>query len=188
MSEKSAICRITLRPVLDDVRVDGVLGCVVDVTDLRSLANTDARTGVDNRRSILELLSATVEDAHGFASAMFIDLDNFKNINGRLGHGVGERLLMEVAGRLQAAIRPTDSIGRIGGDEFLVVCPGARTVEDAEAVAGRLKVALATPFEISGCSLSMTASIGVACGFSGVAPERLVSIADEAMYCAKSSG
>ncbi|MGH9028366.1 MAG: diguanylate cyclase domain-containing protein [Acidimicrobiales bacterium] len=186
--EKRPICRVTLGPVLDGEQVEGVLGCVVDVTDLRSLANTDALTGLHNRRSILELLSTAVDDARGRISALFIDLDAFKDINDRFGHGSGDKLLGAVAGRLRAALRPTDTIGRIGGDEFLAVCPRARTAQEAETIAIRLRHSLAAPFEVCGQLLSISASIGVASGEPGVGAEQLVSMADEAMYGAKATG
>lgn len=180
-----ANCRITLRAVTDGGSILGVLGCVVDVTELKRMADTDSLTNLANRRSILQLLDETLAGQAGRVGVIFVDLDTFKPVNDRYGHRVGDELLAAVANRLHAAVRPVDEVGRLGGDEFLVVCPGLGTPASALGVAQRLEEALKDSFEVQGVSLSLTASFGVACGSEGVTAEHLVATADAAMYEAK---
>ncbi len=178
-------CRINLRAITDDQTVLGVLGCVVDVTELRSMADTDALTGLQNRRSIMEALASNLITHGGRVAGIYLDLDHFKPINDQYGHHVGDQLLMAVAERLRDRIRTTDQAGRHGGDEFLVVCPGIGDPRSALALARRVQSVFEAPFNLSGMSVAMTASVGVACGGPGVTADELVSCADSAMYDAK---
>jgi len=178
-------CRINLRAITDGEAVLGVLGCVVDVTELRSMADTDVLTGLQNRRSIMEALESNLIGHSGRVAAIYVDLDCFKPINDRHGHHVGDLLLEAVAERLRDRIRTTDQAGRHGGDEFLVVCPGIGDPRAALALARRVQSVFEAPFYLSGMSVTMTASVGVACGEPGVTAEELVSCADSAMYDAK---
>lgn len=180
-----ANCRITLRAVTDEGVILGVLGCVVDVTELKRMADTDSLTSLANRRSILQILDEALASHAGRVGVIFVDLDTFKPINDRHGHRIGDEVLAAVANRLQAAVRPVDVVGRLGGDEFLVVCPGLGTPDSATGVAVRLQEALEGSFEVQGLNLLLTASFGVACGCSGVTAEHLVATADAAMYEAK---
>lgn len=177
--------RITLRAVTDGPQIHGVLGCVVDVTELRNLAETDVLIGLRNRRWILEVLASELIENTGRVSVIFVDLDHFKSINDRLGHQTGDELLVAVGERLRTALRPTDRIGRIGGDEFLVVCPGLSGTKTAIAVAQRLQDSLHSGFELTEVSVAITASFGVASGRSRMSVNELVSSADAAMYEAK---
>ena len=180
-------CRITLRAIADGRTVLGVLGCVVDVTELRSMADTDVLTGLQNRRSIMEALAADLTSHRGRVAAIYLDLDRFKPVNDRFGHHVGDQLLMAVAERLRDRVRTSDQAGRHGGDEFLVVCPGVGDETTARDLANRVQGVFADPFHLSGVTVAMTASVGVACGAPGVTADDLVSAADRAMYAAKAT-
>jgi diguanylate cyclase (GGDEF)-like protein/PAS domain S-box-containing protein len=183
-SSRSA-CRINLRAITDAERVLGVLGCVVDVTELKSMAETDPLTGLLNRRSIMEVLGSNLVSHAGRVAAIYLDLDHFKLVNDRHGHTIGDELLRAVADRLREVIRTTDHVGRLGGDEFLIVCPATGNPNVALALARRIQAAIQESFELPGVTVSMTASQGVARGRLGVAPDQLVSCADAAMYKAK---
>ncbi len=176
---------VTLRAVIDDDRVLGVLGCLVDVTELKSLADTDGLTGLQNRRSIVNLLEAALVRHSGDVSVIFVDLDGFKQINDRYGHQVGDRLLRQVASRLSSALRPGDRIGRLGGDEFLVFCPGVTKLDTASAIAHRLQTALKEEISLPEAKVHVLASVGVACGGPGATADDLISRSDAAMYASK---
>jgi diguanylate cyclase (GGDEF)-like protein/PAS domain S-box-containing protein len=180
-----AACRINLRALTDGERVLGVLGCVVDITELRSMADTDPLTGLLNRRSIMEVLRANLLAHAGRVAVIYLDLDHFKLVNDRYGHTIGDELLRAAADRLREVIRVTDHVGRLGGDEFLVVCPATGNPNVALALARRIQEAIRQTFALMGVTVSMTASQGVARGRLGVTADDLVSCADAAMYRAK---
>jgi diguanylate cyclase (GGDEF)-like protein/PAS domain S-box-containing protein len=180
-------CRVNLRAITDAQTVIGVLGCVVDVTELKTMADTDALTGLQNRRSIMESLESNLSSHRGRVAAIYVDLDRFKPVNDDHGHHVGDELLRAVAARVRDQLRPMDCAGRPGGDEFLIVCPGISSTRTALALARRLQVIFREPFRLSGTSVSLSASMGVACGGPGITADRLVSCADTAMYEAKRS-
>jgi diguanylate cyclase (GGDEF)-like protein/PAS domain S-box-containing protein len=177
--------RISLQAVTDGTQVLGVLGCVVDVTKLRTLADTDVLTGLHNRRWIVEILETDLIEHAGRVSVIFVDLDDFKSVNDRHGHHVGDEVLVAVADRLRTALRPTDRIGRIGGDEFLVICPGLGTRSAALDVARRLQESLHQAFELPEVTLQVSASFGAGCGRAGTTVDELISLVDTAMYDAK---
>lgn len=178
-------CQVNLRPVVDQDRTAGVLGCVVDVTELKQIADTDALTGLENRRSIMRVLCQELTATDGLVAAVYVDLDHFKPVNDRYGHALGDDTLVAVAQRLRQGIRPQDRIGRLGGDEFLIVCPGMRTPADGMEIARRIRRELDHPLELNDRILQVTASIGVTCGGDGATAEELVAQADAAMYQAK---
>jgi len=174
------------------------IGILNDITQFREvesnlvrLAHVDTLTDLPNRSLLADrvgqLTSVSRRDHRPFA-LMFMDLDQFKNINDTLGHSVGDALLSEVARRLQGTLREVDTVARLGGDEFAVLLPGADAA-GAELVASKLLERLAEPCMVQGHELSMTMSIGVACYPSdGDDYEILSRNADTAMYRAKHEG
>jgi len=160
--------------------------------ELRHQALHDALTGLPNRALILDRIGqmlARGRRQHSPVAVLFLDLDNFKDINDTLGHRAGDELLIAVGVRLASAIREADTAGRLGGDEFVVLTEGASLAAGAEVVADRILDVMATPFEItsSGAPLMVNASIGYAEG-DRATPEELLQDADIALYQAKATG
>ena len=159
---------------------------------LRHLASHDALTGLPNRVLLDDRLSQAVahaeQDGHSFGVAMF-DLDRFKVVNDSLGHRAGDALIKEVAHRLAGVARGTDTVGRLGGDEFLFIMDRLAKHEDAEHIARRAVKALELPIRLDGVDLHTSASIGIAMfPADGKSAEALIANADAAMYCAKQRG
>jgi diguanylate cyclase (GGDEF)-like protein len=121
--------------------------------------------------------------------AVYVDLDKFKPVNDTLGHAAGDELLVMVTERLKLASRDSDVIGRLGGDEFLIVLRDLPSPDMAMQVADRISMTVCGSFGLTGGEAELSASIGVACGISGqVGAEELVRQADAAMYRSKSEG
>jgi len=159
---------------------------------LRYQALHDSLTGLPNRALILDRtgqMLARARREHTPAAAMFLDLDNFKDINDTLGHNVGDQLLAAAGARLASALREGDTVGRLGGDEFVVLVEGTSLAAGAEVVAERILDVLRIPFKIPGSDvpLEVTSSIGIAEGGRS-APEELLRDADIALYRAKAAG
>jgi diguanylate cyclase len=119
------------------------------------------------------------------AALLFIDLDDFRQVNDTLGHEAGDRLLVTVAERMRAAVGPGDLAARLGGDEFAVLLVGSAAADRVDGVASRLLASLHDPVELPGGRLVAGGSIGVAIGADGLAAEQLLRRADVAMYEAK---
>jgi diguanylate cyclase (GGDEF)-like protein len=148
----------------------------------------DPLTGLANRtllRDRLEHALARSARERGVTAVLFVDLDNFKQINDAHGHAAGDTALVEIARRLQTAVRPGDTIARLGGDEFVAVCEGI-DAESALAVGRRLQDAIQSPFAAGGTQHQLSASIGIALGDSE--PDALLADADAAAYKAKAAG
>ncbi|MDG4553026.1 MAG: EAL domain-containing protein [Candidatus Competibacter sp.] len=179
-----------------DGRIAGVLGAYSDITaqkqaeaQIRQLAYYDTLTGLPNRRLLLDRLGqalAMADRAGHKVIVLFVDLDRFKRINDSLGHVAGDACLRQVAHLLSAAVRQEDTIGRLGGDEFLVVLPDARHGQDAVRVANLIQQALARPLPVMGHEFRVGASIGISIfPDDGHDAETLIKNADTAMYRAK---
>jgi diguanylate cyclase (GGDEF)-like protein/PAS domain S-box-containing protein len=193
-------CRTVMALVRDGAGRPEHLTAMVENIDGRKQAEAelvhrtihDSLTKLPNRQHFLERLAeARAEiEAQGFAvGVVFVDLDNFKDVNDALGHDTGDRLLEAVAERLLAAVRPDDLVARFGGDEFLVLAEQLGDARDATQLAWRLAHSLRMPFSIAGTEIGITASFGVATSRDPEeVSEDLVRKADAAMYAAKGRG
>jgi diguanylate cyclase (GGDEF)-like protein len=152
----------------------------------------DPLTDLPNRTLFLdrlELALARLRRHRASIAVLFIDLDNFKVVNDSLGHGAGDELLVALARRLCEAMRPSDTIARFGGDEFVLLCEDIVEARDAMVVGQRIVDATTHPFQLAGREMFVTASVGVALALDGDAtPETLLRDADAAMYRAKERG
>jgi diguanylate cyclase (GGDEF)-like protein/PAS domain S-box-containing protein len=190
----------TITPIL---RADGTIHQVStvgrDVTerkrfeaDLAHQATHDSLTGLPNRALLLdhlELEMARAEREHRLVALLFLDLDRFKQVNDTLGHDAGDELLAQAAQRISAVVRPADTVARMGGDEFVILCGDVEDQDHATAVAHRVSAAIENrPFELAGAELAITSSIGIALSSGGVHPEAILRDADAAMYRAKDLG
>lgn len=157
-------------------------------------ASHDSLTGLPNRGMFMERLTQAVKHIrrHGLDrfGLLFIDLDRFKLINDTLGHQQGDRLLIETSRRLRLCIRNNDTLGRIGGDEFVILLDSINGTNDAKEVAERILTELSRPYELANQSFTSGASIGIAfsCNHKSDTAESLLRDADAAMYQAKSRG
>jgi len=156
-------------------------------------ATHDPLTGLPNRVLFLERLRGTLERARkdkGYLFAvLFLDLDRFKNVNDSLGHATGDLLLFEIARRLNTCVHPTDTVSRLGGDEFTVLLEDIEETGDAEKVAERIQEKLRTPFVFDGQEVYATASVGIVSSPADYRrAEDLLRDADTAMYQAKERG
>lgn len=167
-----------------------------DVTEERSakarlleLANTDVLTGLPNRYAVQEIISSLVQRTEGTAFGLvFLDLDNFKKVNDHYGHLFGDGLLQAVATAIQSCLQGKITIGRLGGDEFLVVVD-ASDANEVEAVAQRILQRMEAPFILNRTEIFSSCSIGIAMfPKHGKSMEELVRSADTAMYVAKDEG
>jgi diguanylate cyclase (GGDEF)-like protein len=150
------------------------------------VAQTDALTGLANRKRLALNVEAAADE--GPLALVLLDLDRFKEVNDTLGHHVGDELLNVVARRLEATLRPGDTVSRLGGDEFALLLPGAGTAE-ATAAAARVREALAEPILLGGLLVDVGASAGVAASPEhGNRLDELLQHADVAMYLSKESG
>lgn len=149
-------------------------------------ARVDALTGLPNRRAFEELL----EQAHkratregGWLVVLFLDLDDFKQVNDTLGHAVGDAVLQTFAQRVRAAMREVDVVARLGGDEFVVLLDNPQADDAAEIVVRKIEEALAIPMKVANEAVVVHASIGVArCLASAKTPRQILEEADTAMY------
>ena len=158
---------------------------------LRLLADTDELTGLPNRRALLALAAQADRSAAGAGlplALLVVDIDHFKRVNDVHGHAAGDGVLRHVAQSLSAALREGDRLGRLGGEEFVAVLPGAGLAE-ATAVAERMRAAVAAaPAPVGPLTVACTVSVGVATAPAGGALEVLLGRADAALYQAKADG
>ena len=180
-------------------RVVGVYTSSTDVTpqkeverQLARLAQKDTLTGLPNRHAFNDGIAAALDRSQRNATQvalMFLDIDAFKAINDAYGHAGGDDVLREFGRRLQTAVRPTDFVARLAGDEFVVVLEGIHTREECRFVARRIIAAVRPPFRAGDASARVTTSIGIALGHGGATTaEALLERADSALYAAKGQG
>ena len=196
----------TIKTPIRDARgeVTGVLGVCRDITgrkraeqEIERLAFYDALTGLPNRRLLLDRLQRTLAAGgrqRSLGALLFIDLDNFKDLNDTLGHDMGDQLLAQVAQRLRSQVREADTVARFGGDEFVVMLEGLSTdvseaAAQAETEAEQLLASLNAPFALKGQQHYSTPSIGITLfGDQRLSVDELLKRADLAMYQAKAAG
>lgn len=159
---------------------------------LVEMAHFDLLTGLPNRRLFFDRLEQVAEHAqrykHGFA-LLYLDIDDFKHINDTFGHDVGDDLLTVVAKRLKASCRKSDTVARIGGDEFVVIIDQVESRQSCRAVADKVTQAMSKPIDLKVKQVSITLSIGVAMyPDDATESDQLIALADKAMYKAKMSG
>ncbi|MGA9597720.1 MAG: EAL domain-containing protein [Acidimicrobiia bacterium] len=163
-----------------------------DQQKLSYLARYDPLTGLINRFLFGDRLESAIARARRdetLVALMFLDLDDFKAVNDHYGHGTGDALLKQVAKRIVGSVRETDSVGRIGGDEFTVILESGNRLEDAGQVATKILDAVSEPYVIGTRELRVTASIGIAMyPLDGEDSQALLRDADIAMYSAKAAG
>jgi diguanylate cyclase (GGDEF)-like protein/PAS domain S-box-containing protein len=190
---------VTLSPVLDREGAPRYLiAQVEDMTEQRAsgarLAHQavhDPLTGLPNRGRFVDQLQDAVrhQEGRGRPAVLFIDLDHFQVVNDSLGHAAGDRLLVAVADRLRAAIRPTDTLARFMGDEFTILCDGVPDEATAVELATRVSNAIAKPVTLVEGEVYVTASVGIALATGELeTAERLLRNADAAMHRAKEQG
>jgi len=191
--EHSRVCQLNLRPLRAATgEVTGAIACVTDVTDsvllreeLQLLATYDDLTGVHNRASTLRqlahLLGADID-----VGIVYIDLDEFKPVNDHYGHRAGDEMLKAVARRLRSCVRRSDVVGRIGGDEFVVLHPGVVDLDELGVLADRLRGALEADVVVTDQAVvAMRASLGVKLARGHDDADHVLAQADAAMYAAK---
>jgi diguanylate cyclase (GGDEF)-like protein len=194
-------CAIAIRGLTDaDGAPAGAVLCIDDVTEASALraelerrATVDELTGCLNRAAVLDELDRTLRrDSAGSSgtAVVFLDLDGFKEVNDTFGHKAGDQLLASAATRLRGAMRDADMIGRMGGDEFIVVLPSVDTIDEARRIGLRLGDALTAPLEVvGGLPMSIRSSIGVAwASAADITADALIAAADRAMYESKRAG
>ena len=187
-------------PIVDKHgKVLGTTGFAQDITarkaaeeQVKHLAHYDTLTNLPNRTlfndRLRQALAIAKRDKVRMA-LMFIDLDEFKPVNDTYGHAVGDLLLKEVAVRIQDCLRESDTVARMGGDEFTVLLPVIEAEQDASVVAEKIRLALNQPFELAGKNLHISSSTGIAIYPEHGSDEKaLLKNADTAMYYAKESG
>jgi diguanylate cyclase (GGDEF)-like protein len=159
---------------------------------LRHLSEHDALTDLPNRILLHDRFSTAIQRVrrfNGHLGLLMADLDGFKEINDTMGHKAGDAVLKEVAARLSGSVRATDTVARIGGDEFVILLTDLDQAERAEQVAAKMASVLAEPLLIDGKEVRLTVSIGIlAISDDGISEETLMQLADEAMYRAKQRG
>jgi diguanylate cyclase (GGDEF)-like protein/PAS domain S-box-containing protein len=187
---------------LDDPAVAGIVTSARDVTERKAVEDTltalslhDALTGLPNRTLLMDhlvMVLARTARQHDTLAVLFCDLDNFKTVNDSLGHRVGDLVLLEVARRVQRALRPSDTVARSGGDEFVAVCDGLASLDEATMLAQRIRDAVEAPMAVDGTDVVTSVSIGIVtiegAAAKNAEPMMLLRNADAAMYKAKQRG
>lgn len=159
---------------------------------LQQLAAIDSLTGLLNRDGFQKRLSDAVQrsqDEQSLMAVMFLDLDHFKSVNDTYGHHIGDLVLQAFAGRLSQALRATDTVSRLGGDEFTVIMEDLARQEDAEAIAAKIVQAVQTTFVLEGVNVAVSVSVGLAfCQSGSMQADMLLRRADAMLYDAKQDG
>jgi diguanylate cyclase (GGDEF)-like protein/PAS domain S-box-containing protein len=196
VDDTERVCEIGMRPLTDATgAVTGAVGYLSDVTDraqiyrdLEVKASVDTLTSCLNRAASLELVKTmtAAPKAPGEGSALiYIDLDEFKSVNDRLGHAAGDCLLVATADRLRGVARRGDAVGRLGGDEFLVICPRVESSAQAFRIAERIAAATEAMIDVGDGEVELRTSVGVAWTTEAIDADAFLAQADSAMYQSK---
>lgn len=194
--------RVAVETTSVPIRFDGREAHLVFVRDITErkraeermvyLANHDALTGLPTLRLANDRLSMALKEANrnkAMVAVIFMDLDGFKAVNDTLGHEAGDYVLKDVARRFCSCVRETDTVARVGGDEFLIIAPGIHTPENAAKIAEKAISAVSQPIKLNGNQALVGTSIGIALyPNDGNDMEQLIKRADEAMYQVKKTG
>ncbi len=185
----------TFTNLFDDPSVRGWVANLRDISDRKAIGDRlafeaahDAMTGLSNRTTFTERVTAALAEHHGQAAVLFVDLDHFKIVNDGLGHAAGDELLVKVSQRLRAVMRPDDALARFGGDEFVVLCERITGRNAATKIAQRMLGSFTEPVMVAGHEVFVTASIGISLAEADDSAETLLRDADAAMYQAKHDG
>lgn len=187
------------KPFIDaDGNIDGTTGSLrlIDVQveaerKLERLARVDTLTGLTNRAETITRLEAALvrPRSHGLhLGVLFCDIDNFKSVNDTWGHAAGDVVLATMAERVRDCVRAGDTVGRMGGDEIVVLLPGLHDLDEAARIAETVRLHAAEPIECCGETMHVTLSIGVTLAAPGESADAITARADAAMYQAKSDG
>jgi len=180
--------------------VQGVYLLSFDITDfkrteaeLSRLLYQDALTGLDNRLRLNEVLPDAMARARRSGrqiGLLFLDVDKFKTINDTHGHAVGDDVLKKIARRLKQAVRETDRVVRLAGDEFVILLEELGNPQEADGVAAKIVKQFKSPLALDKMSLLVTVSVGVACSDGAMADDgrELLKLADTQLYAAKAAG
>ena len=195
---RTRICRLAGRPVKKNASFIGFRGTATDITEeveanakANHLALHDALTELPNRLLFRERLDMALKGAKKNTSriaVLFLDLDNFKEVNDTMGHGAGDVLLQQLAKRLNHCMRQNETVARLGGDEFAIIQVGVNQPVEAGALSRNLVETIRAPFEIEGQEIHIGVSIGVAIPEQGDTPEKVLKNADIALYRSKQAG
>jgi diguanylate cyclase (GGDEF)-like protein len=162
------------------------------LNQLEEMAYYDQLTNISNRRCFFQQLQIELEEAEenqSILSVLFIDLDNFKEINDRFGHQTGDEVLVIFTKRVKQMLRSTDTFSRLGGDEFVVLLSNLRSAKDPQTIANRMMERITQRLSIDGQTLYISVSIGIASyPEQGTSREMLLTNADQALYEAKKKG
>ena len=186
---RAAQQRIDTLAKSDTLHKQRFLRLAQEAAQVRQLANHDELTGLANRSLLLDRFKQAVAQGarqHRQVVLLFLDLDEFKGVNDRLGHAAGDKLLQQVAGRLVTCIRASDTACRYGGDEFAVLLPEVDGLDSAAMVAARICTDLAVPYVVDGVEIGVTASMGTAVyPIDGKSCGDLLRHSDDGMYRTK---
>lgn len=197
-STLNSVLRLSIAPGYEDTW-EKVFVSVIDITErknnesyLEYLSTHDQLTGVANRSLLYDRLNHALTFAkrdQKMVAVYFLDLDGYKTINDRFGHTVGDLLLVQIANRLEANLRASDTIARFGGDEFILVLENISDIEVIKPITEKILQSIAQPYQINDNLCQVTTSIGISIfPLDGVSTEELINQADTAMYRAKQMG